>query len=105
MKQRFSLNDQILNHLTPKKTKDSPYFDEMVPTIKKAAQRIKQEDCCNAESISKLNFLDALCELIQQARQEELFSASKAQEAFRKYIISHEKSPGIAFDAFARFGY
>ena len=55
MKQRFSLNDQILNHLTPKKT-NSQYFDEMLVTIKKTAQRIIKEDCCNAESISKFSW-------------------------------------------------
>lgn len=104
MKQRYSLNDQILNHLTPKRT-NSKYFDEMLVMIQKAAKRIIEEKCCNAESISKLNFLDALYELIEQSQQEELFLASTARDAFYRYIMSHEKSPEIVFEAFARFGY
>lgn len=104
MKQRYSLNDQILDHLTPK-LKNSQYFDKMLVFIQEAAKRIIKENCCNAESISKLNFLDALCQLIQESQEEQLFSASTAKDSFYEYIVSHIENPEMAFDTFARFGY
>ena len=104
MKQRYSTNDKILSFLTPIR-ENSHYFDEMLLRIRNAGKRIIDEDVCNEESISKLNFLEAIHELIEDSQKEDLFLKSTAEDAFRQYIMAHEEEPGMVFEAFARSGY
>ena len=105
MKQRYSTNDKILNYLTPRRNNESPYFEEILEKIRGAADRIIKENCCTAESISKINFLHAMYELIEESQKEDTFSPSIAKTLFRDYILAHVKTAGISLTSFARSGY